>query len=175
MARAIGYEGDKGSAMLGTCEFIVEIAKAGDDLYVAPGVLCANEVGVAALTCAENAVYGPHMVFYMNPVSDVFAAAVDRDGLALHKVENGEGDEFFWKLIGAVVIAAVANDVRQAVGVAVGAYEVVGGGLRGGVGTAGIVGCAFLKKAFIGKAAIDFVRGYLIKDYIFASFPEAAG
>ena len=65
------------------------------------------------------------MVFYIEPVTDVFAFAIDRKGLTLTDVVDEERDKLLGELVGAVVVRTVGYDCRKAVGVVEGADEVV--------------------------------------------------
>ena len=74
----------------------------------------------------ENEVNGTGVVFHIEPVTDVFAFAIDREGLTLTDVVDEEGDKLLREWVGAVVVRAVGYDCREAVGVVEGTDEVVG-------------------------------------------------
>lgn len=82
----------------------------------------------------EDGEEGLGVVFDIEPVADVFAGAIDRDGLAAQGLEEDDGNEFFGELAGAVVVRAIGDHDRQAIGVVPGAGEVIGSGLGGGIG-----------------------------------------
>ncbi len=97
-----------------------------DEVDILPFVETSDVVGVAVLTFVEDEVDGTGMVFHIEPVTDVFAFAIDREGLTLTDVVDEERDKLLGKLVGAVVVRAVGYDCREAVGIVEGADEVVG-------------------------------------------------
>ena len=112
---------------------------------------------------AEDEVDGVAVVLDEEPVADVLAVAVDGDGALLKSAEEGEGDELFGELVGAVVVRAVRDREGEAVGVGVGASEVVAAGLRGGVGRAGVVGGGLGEGPVVAQAAEDLVGGDVVE------------
>jgi len=89
------------------------------------GALCASSdiVGLAGPAVARNKQQRVRVIFHMQPVANVVALAVDRNGFALKRVDDDHRDQFFRKLIGAVIIRAVGDDDRQAVCFAPGARQ----------------------------------------------------
>ena len=86
---------------------------------VLPLVFAADVVGLPDTSARHD---GPHrgvMVYHVEPVANVLAVAIDWQGLALQHVEDHEGDELFWKLIGPVVVRAIRDSDREAIGVAI--------------------------------------------------------
>ena len=59
------------------------------------------------------------MVLDVEPVTDLLAIAIDRQRLASQCIVDDQRNEFFWKVIGAIVIGAVGCEHRQAVGMVV--------------------------------------------------------
>ena len=98
------------------------------------------------------------MVFDVQPVADLLAVAIDRQGFAGQRVDNHQRDEFFREVVGPVVIGAVGGEHRQAVGVVPGAHQVVAGGFAGAVGAVGfdVAGLGKGRIVFF-ERAIDFV------------------
>jgi len=56
------------------------------------------------------------MVLDIQPVSDVGAVAINRQLLALKRVQDDQRDQFFGKMIRPVIIRTVRDDHRQAIG-----------------------------------------------------------
>ncbi len=56
------------------------------------------------------------MVQDVQPVADVFAAAINRQGFAGDRFDDHQRQQFFGELIGSVVVAAIGHDHGQAVG-----------------------------------------------------------
>ena len=84
--------------------------------------------------------------------------AVDGQRLALAGVADDQRDQLLRELAGAVVVRAVGDQRRQAVRVVGGAHQVVGGGLRRGVGAVRRVGRRLAKRRVVGpERAVDLV------------------
>ena len=73
----------------------------------------------------ENHVDGAGMVFHEEPVAHVLALAIDRQRLLVADVVDEERNQLFGELVRAVVIGAVRDNRRHAVGVVERAYEMV--------------------------------------------------
>ncbi len=97
------------------------------------------------------------MIFYIEPVTDLVALAIDRQRLAIQCIEDHQRDQLLGEVIRAVVVGAVGDDGRQAVGTAPGAYQVVTGSLGGRIGAAGGVG-GCLGKELQWLTGGDFIR-----------------
>jgi len=88
--------------------------------YVLPLVLAADVVGLPNSSARHDGPYRSIVVDHVEPVPNVLAIAIDRQGLALQHIEDHEGDELFRKLKGPVVVGTIRDGDRKAVGVAVG-------------------------------------------------------
>ena len=113
-----------------------------DDPYqvdVLPFVETSDVVRVGDLALVEDYVDGPCMVLDVQPVADIFPAAVHRQRSSAADVVDEKRDQLLRKLIRTVVVRAVGHQRRHAVCVVVGPYEVVGRGFRGRVGAVRIV------------------------------------
>jgi len=108
------------------------------------------------------------VVDHVKPVADVFPVAVYRQGLPLEGVVDDQGNELFRKLVGAVVVGTVGDQCRQAVGMKVGAHQVVGRGFAGRVRRPGIVGRGFLKGAGFAKRTVYFIGAHMQKSVFLA-------
>ena len=100
------------------------------DVEVLPLGAAADVVHLAGAPALEDAPDRRAVVADVQPVAHVAAVAVHRQRLAGERVEDHERDQLLRELARAVVVRAVRRDDRQAVGVMVGADEVIGGGLR---------------------------------------------
>ena len=131
MAEAVGNIGDQFQAVT------LRIAKDTvdcldhhlDQVDVLPLVEAADVVGLGNLAFMEDQVYRAGMVFHIKPVADILALAVYRKGFTVAYIVDEQRDELLRELVRAVVVRAVCHDGRKAVGLMVGAYEVVGAGL----------------------------------------------
>ena len=110
-----------------------------DEIDVLPLVESADVVGLGHLPLVEDEVDGAGVVLDEEPVAHVLTLAVDGEGFALTDVVDEEGYQFLRELVGTVVVGAVGDERRHAVGVVVGAHEVVARCLRCRIGGVGIV------------------------------------
>ena len=92
-------------------------------------VTTANIIALARLAVTHNGPDGLAMVFNIQPVADLLSIAIHRQRAALQSIQDHQRDEFFRKLVGAVVVGAVGDGERQPVGMAVSPHQVVAGGL----------------------------------------------
>ena len=98
------------------------------------------------------------MVADVEPVTDVHSVAIDGNRLSLEQALNDHWNELLWKLIGPIVVGAIGNDGRQAVGVVISAHEHVAGGFAGRVRRVRGIGSGFGKMTRRAETAIDFIR-----------------
>ena len=128
--------GDVGDEAVGVAFGVSEQAVDGADYYpyqvdVLPFVEASDVVGLGGGATVEYEVDGAGVVLDIEPVAHVIAASVDGKRAPMADVVDEEGDEFFGELVGAVVVGAAGNGYGEAVGVVVGAYEVVARGFGG--------------------------------------------
>src|SRR5690606_23364228 len=76
----------------------------------------------------------------------------DRQRLAIQRVEDDQRDQLLGEVIGAVVVRAVGDQHRQAVGALPGTDQMVGRSLAGRIGRAGRVGRG------LGEQVVDAVQ-----------------
>ena len=136
VAGAVGDVGDRGVVRLAVgarAEFVEQRAEQLHEVDVPTLVVAADAVGAAGAALLDRGEERPGMVVDVQPVADVLALAVDRDGLATQALQDDDGDELLGELIRTVVIGAVRHHDRQAVGVHPGAGEVIARGLAGAI------------------------------------------
>ena len=109
------------------------------------GADLANEVDVATLTSCANVVPLPRssslpysqqragMILHVDPIADVVAAAVNRNWSVPERCADHRRYELFRKSIRPVIIRTAGHDYGQSVGPVLGAGEVIGRSLAGGV------------------------------------------
>ena len=132
VAGAVGDKGDEFAAGAAVAQRSAAVELVADGIYdIQIGALriAAHIIAAANLPTHQNGRKGLRMVFNMEPVAHIVAFAIDRQGLALKAIQDHQRNEFFRKLAGAVIVAAVRRDNRQPVGVMPGAHQVIGGSL----------------------------------------------
>src|SRR5690554_1202702 len=106
-------------------ELLEDVAEGVHDFDVLFFVMAADVVGFAGFAFGDDFVEGAGVIFHKQPVADLVAFAVDRERLAFQGVEDHQRDELFREVVGAVVVGAIGDQYRQAVGALPGSYQVV--------------------------------------------------
>ena len=142
MAGPVGDEADQPLARAGGIgQAAVECgADRAHHLEIAARLAGADRVGGAGLALLQHAHQRVGVVLDEDPVAQVGAVAVDRQRLALQRVQRDQRDQLLRELPRAVVVGGVGDDGRQPVGVVPGAHQMVGRRLARGIGAARIVG-----------------------------------
>ena len=132
----------------------------------------------------ENEVDGTCVVFYIEPVSDILTFAVHRKRFSVADVIDKQWYQLFRELIRAVVVRAVRNDCRKAVGVVEGTDEVIRSGLGGRIWTMRIIAgifteevCAvwrFSVRSVESEGPVDFVSRYVVESLFIKILPAKA-
>ena len=128
MAQAVGHVGDEVHVFtFGAAEELIDgLDDDLDDVNVLPFVEAADVVRLGNLPVMENHVDGAGMVFHEEPIADVLALAVNRERLLVADIVDEKRNQLFGELVRTVVVAAVRDNRRHAVGVVERANEVVG-------------------------------------------------
>ena len=128
MARSISDVGDRGVVRLtvgARVEFVEQRAEELHEVDVPTLVVAADAVGVTRATLLDRGEQRAGMVVDVQPIADVLALTVDRDGLTTQALQDDHRDELLGELIRSVVIRAVRHHHGQAVGIHPGAGEVI--------------------------------------------------
>ena len=105
----------------------------------------------------------PGMVLNMKPVADLKAGSIHRQRLSRECLENHQGNQFFRKLKRTVVVGAVRDERRKAIGFVPGLDEMVRTGLARRVRRAGLDWRGLRKAACLAERAVDFIGGDMKK------------
>lgn len=130
-----------------------------DDLQVGPLAAAPDVVHLAQTTLFEHHPQSATVVLHEQPIADIPAVAVYGEPFPFERVQDHQRNQFLGELIGAVVVRAVRDERRQAVGVVVGADEMIRSGLRGGIGRIGSIGSLLGEVAGRPERPVDFVGG----------------
>ena len=96
-----------------------------DDVYVLPLIEPSYVVRLGYFAFVENKVYSPRMVLHVKPVTHVLPLTVHRKRLAVPDVVDEQRDQLLRELVRPVVVRAVGNYRRHAVGVMERPHEMV--------------------------------------------------
>ncbi|CAM4327506.1 hypothetical protein PARU111607_14030 [Palleronia rufa] len=134
-----------------------------------------HQVDVAHLVLAADVVAAAHgaarqhrqqrvgVILHVEPVADVLTLAVDGNRRTGEGLEDDHGDQLFGKVVGAVIVRAVGDDHRQAVGFAPGAHQMVAGGLGRGIGRVGRIGRVLGELAGGAEGAVHLIGGDMVE------------
>ncbi len=149
-----------GGAIGAGLESIEQIADVVNDLDVGHLVVAADVVHFAELAGFKDATDGGAVILDEEPVADLASVPVNGEGFPGEGVVDDERDEFFWKVIGPVVVGTVGGEHGEPVGVVVGADEMVAGSFTRRVRAIRHVPVAFGERGIVGfEGPIDLVGG----------------
>ena len=114
-------------------QFIQHIADHFHDLQIGLLIVPADIVRLPCLTARQDEAQGLGVIVDVQPVADIVSLTIYRQGLAGDGIEDHQGNQFFRKLIGTIVIGTVGDERGQAIGMMPGTDQVVRGGLAGGI------------------------------------------
>ena len=115
------------------------------------------------------------MIVDIQPITHVGTVAVDRQRLALDRVQDDQWNELFGKLVRAVIVRTIRHDDWQAICLEPGMREMVGRRLAGRIRRTRSIGRLFTKQAGRAKRAIDFVGRDMDKAKPATSFGRQGG
>ena len=161
VARTVGDEMDQPLARAGRIrQTAVQMgADRAHHIQVAARLAGADRVGGARLAVLQHAHQRGGVILDEHPVAPVGAVAVDRQGLALQRVQRDQRDQLLRKLPRAVIVGGVADDRRQPVGVEPSAHQMVGGRLAGRIGAARIVRRGLVERRIVRPERAEHLVG----------------
>ena len=76
----------------------------------------------------------------------------------MQRIDQEQRDQLFWELIGPIIVRAIGCGGLRAIGVVIGAHQMVAGGLAGRIGGIGLIGRDLAKGRIAGpQTTIDLV------------------
>mgnify|MGYP006991515076 CR=1 FL=1 len=114
VAGAVCHEGDLiviGTGNFGS-EFIQNMTDCLHNFKVGAFVMSSDIVGFAGNSFAVDQPQRSSMIF-IKPVPDIVAVAVNWQGLAVKHIQNHQWNQFFQKMIGAVIIRTVLSNTGK--------------------------------------------------------------
>ncbi len=125
VAWAVGHVADLLGVRLSVsagAQFVQQRAHCFDNFDVGLFVPAAHVVNLTQAPSFKHTADRAAMVFDVKPVPHLHAVAIHRQGLARQRVDDHQRNQLLGKMEGAVVVAAVGGEHRQAVGVVPGAH-----------------------------------------------------
>jgi hypothetical protein len=120
-----------------------------DDVQILPPILASNVVCLPHAPAAENKVNTGRVILYIQPVADVGAIAIYRDGPTFEARADNGGDELLCVLEGAVVVRTVGGG-GQSVGVVIGSHQMIASRFACGIGRIRGIGSSLVARRIIG-------------------------
>ena len=117
-----GYEGQMAKRSL---YHMAAQAQQLHDIQVGPLVVTTDVVDLTRSTGFQNTGDAPHMILDVQPVPDIAAVTVYRNHTPIENSRQTQRNQLFGKMIGPVVVRAVTRGDLKAIGVLVGAHEMV--------------------------------------------------
>src|SRR5450759_2550000 len=105
---------------------IKNIAQSVNDLDVRLFAAPAYIIGFADASPIEHSANRGAVIGDIKPISALLAVAIDRQWHTSQPMMNRQGNEFFRKLIGPVIVRAVGDQHRKPIGVAPSADKMIG-------------------------------------------------
>ena len=128
-----------------------------DDGQIASLASCTDVVSMSRRPAFEDGDERPGMVVDIEPIANVLASAVDGQRTSKKRIGDGQRDQLLRELIGAIVIAAIGEQHRHAIGAVPRQGEVIRCSLASRVRRSGIVRRGFGERALVAQAAKHFV------------------
>ena len=150
MSGTVGNEGDKIHilTLLASEQTVNGADNNFDDIDILPLVESADVIRLCHFALVEDQVNSARMILYIEPVAYVFALAIYGQRFAVTDIVDEQRDQFLGELVGTVVVRAVRNDSRHAVGVVERAHKVVAACLGSTVGRVRVVLGCFHEEVF---------------------------
>jgi len=98
------------------------------DIEVRPLVVTADVIDLTGRAGFQNAGDAPRMVLNIQPVANIAAVAIHGDHAPIENPRQTQRNQLLRKMVGPVVVRAVTRGDLQAIGVLVGAHEMVTAG-----------------------------------------------
>lgn len=154
--------GDIGNQTLRLAQFLADQLDNVDVLHL---VVAAHIVDFADLAVVDDEVNRLAVILHIQPVTHVFALAVNRQRLVCQGIGDHQRNQLFREVIRAVVVRASGNRYRETISSVVSQYQQICTCFRRGVGAAGVDGSLFGKeqvRSVQRQVAVDFVGRNLV-------------
>ncbi len=119
--------------------FIKKLTESVNDFKVGFFVKSPYVVDFTGFSCFKDTAQSLAVVNHIEPVPDLLSIPVNGKIFSIQCVLNYQGNEFFRKLVGAVIVGTVGDNGWKSIGVIIGADQVIRRGFTGTVGTVGFV------------------------------------
>src|SRR5690606_1240234 len=113
--------------------FVEDAAEEPNQIYVLHLVVASDIVGLADPAAFEDRRQRFSVVLNTQPVTGIFALAVNRSRIGGERLKENHGNQLFRKLVRTVVVRTIRQKHRQPISVAPGTGKMVGGGFARGI------------------------------------------
>ena len=153
---------DIGNQTLWLAQFLADQL---DNVDVLHFIVTAYIVDFADLAVVDDEVNCLAVILYIQPVTHIFALAVNRQRLVCQGIGDHQRNQLFREVIRAIVVGASGNRYRETISSVVSQYQQICTCFRRGVGAAGVDGSLFGKeqvRSVQRQIAVDFVGRNLV-------------
>ena len=112
-------------------QLVQNVANEFDDVEITSFAVAAEIVFLSRLPLRQQTYESIGVIIDVQPVTYVGTAAVYWQRFALDSVQDGQWNEFLWKLVRTVIVRAIRDDDWQVVCLEPGMREMVGSSLAG--------------------------------------------
>src|SRR5260370_42400503 len=120
-------------------DFIQDPADGLNYVEICAFVAAADIIGFAWPPFSKDKVKRSGMILDIEPVADIGAFPIDRKRLTLQGIENDQWNQLLRKMVWSIVIRAVRNDNRKAIGTMPHHGQMIRSSFRCGIRRRGIV------------------------------------
>ena len=106
-------------------QLIQQIAQRPQNSHVLLFLIRSHLVGLAHSTCTPGCLHRAGGVLHIHPVPHLLPVAVDWDLLPGYGAQNRQRNQFFWKLVGTVVVGGTQDHRRHRIGAKIGPAKMV--------------------------------------------------
>ncbi|EOC48234.1 hypothetical protein NM2005172_2184 [Neisseria meningitidis 2005172] len=96
--------------------------------------MATNVVSFADFAFCDHLIQRTRMIFDKQPITNLHTVAIHRQRFAIKRIQNHQWNQFFRKMIRAVVVGTIGYNGRQAVSTQPCAHQMVAGGFGSRIG-----------------------------------------
>ena len=135
-----------------------------DDRDIVPFVVAADVVGLTRPPFLDDEIDTTAVILDIQPVPDIGTVAIYGHWFSCQGVDDHQRNEFFRKMVGSVVIRAIAGAYLQTVRVVIGTDQMVRCRFARGIRRVRCVRCLLGERIIVGtKRPINFIRRDMMK------------
>src|SRR5690554_1336599 len=96
-----------------------------NEVDICPLINAPNIVSFSVSPFMINKIYGCSMIFYIQPIAHIIAFSINGDRTVVENIVDGQWQQLLWKLVGTIVVGAVADNNRHSVCMIIGSHQMI--------------------------------------------------